>query len=205
MIKAITFDLDGVYFPNGKIKFIKNLVALGVPESEARRVFLQSDEMNLKYKTGQWTDEQFWSWALSEWKSDKTVPEIIKLLIEGYEVDPRVADLTRTVRVNGYKTLICSNNFPARIKGLQAKFGFLDDFDVVVLACEVGVLKPDKKIFEELIKNSGVRPDEIFYTDDSQAALDSAKELGIVAHYYENFEDFLATLKNLGININAKI
>ena len=201
MIKAITFDLDGVYFPDGKYNFIKSLGSLGVSESEARRVFLQSQEMNLKYKTGLWSDEQFWTWALAEWKLDKTVPEIIKLLIDGYEVDPQVVDFVRKVRINGYKTLICSNNFPARIKGLQEKFGFLDDFDVVVLACEVGDIKPHKKIFEELIKRSGVLPNEIFIADDNQAALDTAKNLGIQTHFYTNFSDFVETLKNLGVKI----
>jgi HAD superfamily hydrolase (TIGR01509 family) len=109
--------------------------------------------------------------------------------------------LARTIRAEGFKTLICSNNFPARIKGLQEKFGFLDDFDVVVLACEVGDIKPNKKIFEELIKRSGVQPDEIFYTDDSQAALDTAKGLGISTHYYAGFEEFVETLEKLGIKI----
>ena len=42
MIKAITFDLDGVYFPNGKANFIKALVNLGVAEDEAKRVFFRS-------------------------------------------------------------------------------------------------------------------------------------------------------------------
>ena len=201
MIKAITFDLDGVYFVHGKENFIKNLVFLGVLENEARRVFLKSDEMNQKYKRGVWNDEQFWTWAIAEWKVDKTVTEIVQLLIDGYEVDPQVVDLVRKVRANGYKTLICSNNFPARIKGLQKKFGFLDDFDVVVLACEVGDIKPNRKIFEELIKRSGVQPNEIFITDDYQAALDTAKDLGLQTHFYTNFSDFVETLKNLGVNI----
>ncbi len=45
-IKVITFDLDGVYFPNGKANFIKSLENLGVSEDEAKRVFLKSTQMN---------------------------------------------------------------------------------------------------------------------------------------------------------------
>ena len=52
MIKAITFDLEGVYFVSGKSNFIKNVVNLGVTESEAKRVFLDSDEMKKLYKMG---------------------------------------------------------------------------------------------------------------------------------------------------------
>ncbi|MFA6270722.1 MAG: hypothetical protein WC657_05980 [Candidatus Paceibacterota bacterium] len=67
-IKVITFDLDGVYFPNGKANFIKSLENLGVSEDEAKRVFLKSPQMNQEYKNGKMTDEEFWTWAVSEWK-----------------------------------------------------------------------------------------------------------------------------------------
>lgn len=42
MIKAITFDLDGVYFVNGKSNFISSLVDLGVLKEEIVRVFLKN-------------------------------------------------------------------------------------------------------------------------------------------------------------------
>lgn len=52
MIKAVCFDLDGVYFLNGKTNFINSLKYLGVSENEAKRVFLKSDQMNKQYKLG---------------------------------------------------------------------------------------------------------------------------------------------------------
>ncbi len=56
MIKIITFDLGGVYFPNGKVNFISALEKLGVSEDEAKRLFLTSSEMNQEYKNGKMTD-----------------------------------------------------------------------------------------------------------------------------------------------------
>ena len=132
MVKAITFDLDGVYFVNGKSNFIKALGELGVSEDEAKRVFLKSDEMNNLYKTGKMTDEEFWSWAAKEWRLNKSPQELIDLLTQGYSVDDNVVNVIKKVRENGYKTLICSNNFPARVNGLHKKFSFLDNFDTPV-------------------------------------------------------------------------
>ena len=109
MIKAITFDLDGVYFINGKSNFISNLVKLGVSEDEAKRVFLQSDQMNHQYKEGKMTDDEYWSWASKEWKLTRAPKELIDLLISGYEVDRNVIEVVKRVRANGYKTLICTN------------------------------------------------------------------------------------------------
>lgn len=201
MIKAITFDLDGVYFINGKENFIKSLANLGVSEDEARRVFLKSDQMNKEYKRGIINDEEYWSWAIKEWNLDLGVEEIKDLLIKGYEVNDRVVETVKKAREQGYKTCICTNNFPARINGLQKRFGFLKDFDVVVLSYEIGVTKPDPKIFEELIAKSGFEPSEIVIADDGEANIEAAKTLGINAFFYEDFDKFLEDLRVEGVEI----
>lgn len=201
MIKAITFDLDGVYFPNGKANFIKNLVALGIPEDEAKRVFLKSREMNELYKNGVWSDVEFWTWAGRRWGFRGAWQELVELLVSGYDVNPDVVSLVKAVRHHGYKTLICSNNFKARIDGLQARFKFLDDFDAYVFAYEVGASKPSEKIFQELIKRSGVEASQIVFADDNPDNLAGAQSLGITAFLYEGFDKFISHLKALGVKI----
>lgn len=199
MVKAITFDLDGVYFVNGKSAFIASLVNMGVLESEAKRVFLQSDEMNNQYKLGKLDDDQFWSWAAREWNLNKTPQELIKLLVSGYEVDQEVLNIVKSVRSKGYKTLICSNNFPARINGLQNRFGFLNDFDAWALSYEVGFAKPSSEIFKSLIEKSGVSASEIVFSDDNEANIEAGAKLGINTFYYQGFNDFLDKLTELGV------
>lgn len=201
MIKAITFDLDGVYFVNGKSNFVANIVKLGVSEDEAKRVFLKSDEMNHQYKEGKMTDEEYWSWASKDWKLDKTPKELMELLISGYEVDQNVVETVKKVRENGYKTLICTNNFPARINGLQERFKFLDDFDGKSISYEVGSSKPDPKIYQKLIEVSGVNADEIVYADDNNDNISEAQKLGINAFFYEGFDKFIEELKELEVKI----
>lgn len=203
MIKAITFDLDGVYFVNGKENFIKKLgVKYGVGADEAKRVFLKSDEMNKLYKVGKMTDEEFWTFAAKKWKINTDWRELPKLMIEGYEVDEKVIETVRQVRKNGYKTLICSSNFPARINGLQEKFQFLNDFDAKALSYEVGFNKPDIRLYEEMIKQSGFEASEIVYSDDDEVRAQVARETGLCAFVYENFEQFMEELKKLGVNVN---
>ncbi len=199
MIKVICFDLDGVYFLNGKENFIANLVKLGVAEDKAKEVFLKSDKMNKEYKTGLIGDEEYWQWAIKEWGLTMSVDEIIDLLISGYEINEKAADLAKQLLALGYKTSICSNNFPARINGLNKRFDFLKYFDVAVFSYEVRVLKPDKKIFQELIKRCLVEPSEIIYSDDDAGKLIGAQELGIKTFVYENFEQFCGEIKKLGV------
>jgi glucose-1-phosphatase len=201
MIKAICFDLDGVYFVNGKSNFINNLGKYGISEEEAKKVFLKSDQMNKMYKEGKMTDDEYWSWAIKEWGIDLTVQEVIDLLIEGYEVNNDVVKIVREVRDKGYKTLICTNNFPARIKGLDKRFDLLADFDASVFSYEIGATKPSTKIFQTLVDRSGVNAEEIVFADDNDANLAGAKEVGIQAFFYEGFDHFMNKLKELGVKL----
>jgi HAD superfamily hydrolase (TIGR01509 family) len=97
-----------------------------------------------------------------------TNEEIYTKLRESYEINERVEQLAKKLRQKGYKTGICSNNFPSRIRELENKFHFLENFDVHVFSFEVGVMKPDSRIFQVLIDKSGVGPNQIIYSDDKE-------------------------------------
>ena len=200
MIKAITFDLDGVYFPDGKLNFIKALGRLGVNKNDAAQVFLKSDEMNRRYKNGFMTDDEYWTWAAEQWGLKKAPEELINILIDSYGVSKEVAGVVRMARNSGYKTLICSNNFPARVNGLNDRFGFLDDFDAAVFSYDVGASKPDEKIFAELILKAKVEPESIVFADDNLDNLAGASSLGINTFVYEGFDGFMQKLMQLGVN-----
>lgn len=202
MIKAITFDLDGVYFPNScKESFMAKVVDLGVEPSEVRRVFYQSDEMNEQYKLGKIGDQEFWTWAAEEWKLAVSPIDLLEMLLDCYQPDQKVADTVRKVRAAGYKTLVCSNNFPGRIAGLQKRFGFLDDFDGTAFSYELGVAKPSKEIFQALIDSAGVEPEEIIFSDDNEDRLSGAAELGIKTFVYKDFDQFMTELSKLGVQV----
>jgi len=123
------------------------------------------------------------------------------LSISGYSVDPQVDKVVQSARQHGYKTLICSNNFPARVNGLQERFGFLDNFDAAVFSYEIGATKPSEAIFTELIKRSGVSADEIAFADDDAENLTGAEAIGITAFLYEDFDQFIEHLKKLGVEL----
>ena len=201
MIKAISFDLDGVYFQNGKTNFIFNLMNLGVSEKEAKRVFLQSDQMNKKYKLGKMSDIAFWTWAIHEWKLDKSVKDMVDLLISGYKINKEAVNFVRTARKIGYKAVVCTNNFPARIHGLDDKFKFLRDFDSVVTSYDVGACKPDIKIFEALLNKTKVRPTELIMADDDLKKLEGAKQIGINVLLYQDFPKFKSDLERWGVEV----
>ncbi len=203
MIKAIVFDLDGVYFKNGKKNFMNNVSRkYNIPREEVKYVFLKSDEMNKYYKTGKISGDEFWKWATDVWEIEATKDELIELLGEGYEINQEAVDLCRKLRKNGYKTLVCSNNFKERIEILQKRFGFMDDFDVCIFSCDVGTLKPNKRIFEILCEKANVKPSEVFLVDDDERIISSAKKFGFHTSHCTNLKEFVNDLRDAGVKVD---
>ncbi|HSX39743.1 MAG TPA: HAD family phosphatase, partial [Candidatus Saccharimonadales bacterium] len=200
-IKAICFDLDGVYFtPQSFQDFKKALPKEKNDEDTVNYVLYKSPEM-LNFKLGKMEEEDYWKYATWALGINATYDQIYKLLRDSYQVNQEVVDYVQKVRAAGFKTCICSNNFVTRIRELNNKFGFLDLFDVQVFSYKVGYIKPDKRIFEELVSAAEVAPEEIVYSDDDEQKMDGAKELGINTFVYTNFEDFKKNLESLGVSV----
>lgn len=186
MAKAITFDLDGVYFTAESFSRFVNKFP---NPDKAIQVLKKSQEM-ANFKLGKMSENDYWDYVRKELAVPHSNEEIFTMLRECYEINPLVRDFELEVRARAIKTCICTNNFVTRIRELDKKFDFLKDFDVKVISCEVGMAKPGKEIFEELVRQSGCEANEIIYTDDNESSYQSALSVGINAFLYTNFEDF---------------
>jgi len=200
MIKAICFDMDGVYFTKGSFLKFKAIIGKNSTEEKTDFVLYKSEQI-LNFKKGLITENEFWDYVRQELNITLTNEEISKALSDSYTIDQDVAEVVRKIKSLGYKTCICSNNFETRIRELNKKFNFLKDFDTHIFSYKVGATKPDRKIFEELVKQSGVNPDEIIFSDDSPEKLQGARDLGINVFVYENFPQFLGVLKTYNIKL----
>ena len=197
MIKAITFDLDGVYFTGESFKRFKAALPKRVNDETQVNWILYKCPQILAFKSGKLSEEEYWKFAKDALGIEVSTDEIFKLLRDSYEVNSEVHEYLLDIRSRGFKTCICSNNFVSRIRELDAKFDFLKNFDVKGFSFEAGVMKPDKRIYEKLVEMSGVNANEIIYSDDTSDALAGAHEVGINAFLFEGFEDFKKKVENL--------
>ena len=201
MIKAVCFDLDGVYFtPKGMEMFKNMLSAVGISQEKIDLVLYKSEQMKL-FKLGKISEEEFWNFARDEWNISIPISMISELIVQNYEIDPDLDNLVKQLREKGIKTCLCSNNHKTKIEGLENKFHFLQNFDLAIFSYKEGVLKPDKEIFQRLINKLEVKPEELVYSDDNELRLTGAKELGINTFVYNGFEKFKVNLEKLGIEL----
>jgi|AntRauTorckE6833_2_1112554.scaffolds.fasta_scaffold30861_2 putative hydrolase of the HAD superfamily len=201
-IKAICFDLDGVYFTSqGKRSFHQALSEeFGAESARVDEIMYRSQEMR-DLVTGKIEPHELWEYIRKETGIKATDEEFVARWIKDYEIDADVQKAVRSAKGQGFITCVCTNNNAARLPALEAKFGFYSDFDAVVSSHEVGYTKPSKEIFEALLEKTGVQANELVYSDDNPERLQGAKDLGINVFVYENFDQFLQELSQLGINL----
>ncbi len=58
----------------------------------------------------------------------------------------------------------------------------------------MGVVKPHKKIFEDMIYDSGMIPSETLFIDDGKANVEAGAQLGFKTYQPVNGEDFRSVL-----------
>lgn len=78
-----------------------------------------------------------------------------------------------------YRLGVLSNSLPSR-RHHELKIDNIDKyFDPIIISSEVGVRKPNRKIYEIAIERSEFKPNEILFVDDKVSSLNGAIESGI--------------------------
>lgn len=198
-IKAVVFDLDGVYFESGTSNFVISLKRVyGLTQRQIEDVYLKSSEMK-KFKHGEITSLDFWEFALQKWNVETTRNELIAMMLSSYNVREETQRYVENLRKLSVKTAICTNNFSDRIEGLKERFNLAKYFDSIVVSCEIGAAKPCAQIFNHLADKLNLMPNEIVMSDDKESNVVALQELGFEAFLYEDWEGFVdKTNKLLG-------
>jgi putative hydrolase of the HAD superfamily len=92
-------------------------------------------------------------------------------------------DLVRRVRAAGVRTAILSNNIAEFRSHWKALVDADNIVDVVIDSSEVGVRKPERRIYELTVARLGVTADRAVFLDDLQANVDGAIRAGLHGIY----------------------
>ena len=70
-------------------------------------------------------------------------------------------------------------------------------FDAIIVSAEVGMLKPDPKIFIYGAEKLEVKPEECVFIDDHEPFLKGAKVTGMKTVHFKDIDDLREMLKGL--------
>ena len=182
MIKNIVFDLGGVVVAHNAESFREKLgdffsFVFG-PDMKCVPMFWQD------YDRGLLTiDETAAAVAeLRNCSAELAKSHMLYAVSLQEEVEPTVA-LIKELKERGYKLYVLSNMSKEYIEFLR-KFPVFDLFDEQVVSCEVGLGKPDPKIYEYLLSHCGLNAGETIFIDDRKDNVEVAEGLGIVPFHF---------------------
>ena len=118
-------------------------------------------------------------WRLLDFKS--SVVDIM-LSIEPYD---EIMQVIKTIRSNGIRCFVASNQQTHRANYMTAKFGYATKFDGELYSCNLGAAKPSRIFFERALKIAGANSASTLFIDDRGENIEGAIETGLQVILYD--------------------
>lgn len=193
-IKNLVIDFGGVIINLARNRCIEAFESFGV--QDVRDCILNSKDLFMQIEMGTITPAEFRDGIRHLTRQHLTDEQIdaawIAMLddIPGYKLD-----LLMELRTK-YNTMLLSNTNEIHwqwaeknsfvYKGRQAK----DFFGKIYLSYELNMLKPNADIFEYVLQDAGIHPEETLFLDDSIPNCRTAETLGIRTYTPKPREDW---------------
>lgn len=202
MINTIIFDLGGVLLNLDLQRSMESFGALGL---DAKSWFTNESRENSAggalcegivaskitdlYQTGKITTEEFLSEVLKGCRKGTTTKEVAAawnaMLLD---IPMKKLDVLKRLRRTGYKVYMLSNTNEEHWQYIEKNFfpeSVTNYFDGVYMSQVLGMAKPDKRVFEHVLKDIGAEAEDCLYVDDTASNCEAAASLGFHAFNVE--------------------
>ena len=126
------------------------------------------------------------------------LPQVIEDFWAADGLDEALLDYIRSLRP-GYRQAVLSNAWSDLRLLLRERWQILDVFDEVIVSAEVGMLKPDPRIYGLALARLGLQPSEVVFLDDRPENVNGALSAGMHAIQYQNLAQARQALLQLGV------
>jgi len=121
---------------------------------------------------------------------------LLRRMFAAAVLEADMLDLIRSLRQAGLRTALLSNSW-GNVGDEYPRHLFAELFDAVVISAEVGMRKPEERIFRHTAALLGLEPAECLFIDDVEANVTAATAAGLVALHHTEAAATLARLNDL--------
>ena len=205
-IKAIIFDVGGV-LALGEYIFVDNKQRNSVHLDVAK---------DLKISLDQWFDAIDTNYTkalegtISEEKSSKVIAKNVKTTVKklekittkaykkNFKQNKQLFKKAFELKKQGYKIAVLSDQWHLSKEALMPD-KLYKRFDKVVVSCDVGVRKPNPKIYKLILKKLKLPAKQTLFIDNQEWNIKPAKKLGMKTILYKNNKQLFKELDRLKI------
>jgi len=164
--EIVAFDLGKVLVDFDYQIAVSRIAARSSVSPNGIKTFLGQSYAIIDYECGRLTREKFYEQARKATGFRGTIEEFGEFFADIFTPIPPMIELHAGLRQRGIPTYIFSNTNDLAVEHIRRNFPFFRNFDGYIYSYEVGVMKPDAKIYEVLEKLAGRRGADIIYLDD---------------------------------------
>lgn len=203
-IKALILDYGGVIsLPQSSVNVRYILEALSVERDEFREIYL---EKRKGYDSGQLSGAEYWLSILQHFDINPENMDINYLIQEDVRSwtninQDMIAFLEDSKSKLQYLAMI-SNMTADSLTFIKTHFRWLRLFDLLVFSNELGINKPDQRIYQVCLQKIPITPGECLFVDDSLENVNAALQVGMNAIQFSSYPEFMADL-NAGFHLTS--
>lgn len=178
MQKAVIFDNFGVLYLEAGEKFLQKY-------KQDLEINRQIINLNKQADYGFLSQEE---WEIGLSKIIKVDLNIIKQYSgsQNMKKNEKLFEYLLVLRSRGVKTAILSNSNSNMMSAFFSNQDLKDYFDLSVFSSDIGILKPDQRIFEYVSDHLLTDVRNCFFTDDNKVNCQAAESIGMRSIKYEN-------------------
>jgi len=199
MIKAIIFDIGGIFSKQGGTELLRKRYArtLGVSLLKFNKLWARYWD---SWRKGKIDEETFWKSILHALNVDYDKKKLRRMMLDYQKIDIKRLSLASRLRKK-YKVVALTNHVKEWFEFIRKRYKIDNYFDDVFTSYDIGMAKPNPKIYNFIIKKMNVNANECVFVDDKLSNVLGARMIGMKAIHFKNFLQMKRDLKKQGVEI----
>ena len=195
--QAIIFDFGGVLMRTEDKEPRTQLAhSLGRSYTQLEEVVFNGPS-ELPAALGELSAGQHWSSVAKTLQIAETqIPSFQEAFWGGDRMDTQLVDRIRRLKQH-YRTALLSNAWSDLRDFLVNRWKIADAFDQMVISAEVGLVKPDQRIYHLVLERLQVPAQAAIFLDDVMENVEAARSVGLTAIQFRSADQALTELDQI--------
>ena len=204
-IKGVIFDFGGVISRPQDRGYVDQIMDL-LQVTDWERFMRVYMKLRSDYDGGLISGAEYWAAVTDRLGcargpgGELTGPDIRSWTVINEDTLAFAADL----RDHGIVTAVLSNMNLEVLHYLEANCPWIDEFDHLVYSCDLGMVKPQREIYDICVSRMGLKHAECLFLDDTEENVRAAEKYGLKARVFEGQKTLNAIKQEFFCNIFAE-
>jgi epoxide hydrolase-like predicted phosphatase len=200
--QLILLDLGGVVVDVESDRLVLQIAQLLGQTFEDVQAAVYHEELLLPFELGRIRAPAYYDGLKARLRLPWSYEEFVRAWNGIFTENREVTALLKRLR-SRHRLVALSNTNELHLGHIKATIPAAALFEDWVASCDVGLRKPDPRIYELALGRFGVEPSRAVYVDDRPELVEAGRAIGLAAIRFESSEQLERDLRALGLSLDG--